>query len=542
MSTFPSNAGAFLGMGLADDICPKKLDTKSCSNPPSDSPSPSRQINSRYKNFFQPRKWTLRRAPSLPNSASLTNLLQDSSSLELSGAAKQVRKDLEDLTAATWNRDKRIALLDLSEIKVQVPADNDARICNVESITLEKTAEYLQQEGYRLQLHNKSKEQLYSLKRIPPSKLNSTSSNSTGRTRRKGLRLLVQEATILTKLGEHPNIVSLRALPFPSCPINGFFLLTDRLHPDNLEMRILQWQKEGRAAFANHSSWDPYVELYNGGDDDTIATPNDDMIPRKTNYALQIAKALQACHKAGIVVRDLSPQTIGFRHDDPHCIQIVDLGHAQEEVPLDNNADPKTSSLVGKRRYLAGEIWKTGRYSKATDVYSWAMIYYEMCMERKPFLGYSVNEHQKYVWEKGDRPLLASCYLPQGIDQVMMRAWAHRPEERWTIDEVCHQTQTLLMHLDSCLFWDQCAEGEFLFDVLVSTNDENEEDTISELGDRMEVEVEQKDELLEVESILLEQQDELSACNDDDVSSCGSEEPQQGSFTAKQNKLISSAA
>ena len=168
------------------------------------------------------------------------------------------------------------------------------------------------------------------------------------------------------------------------------------------------------------------------------------------------------------------------------------------------------------------------------------MVYYEMCMERKPYQGYTIEEHQKYVWEKGDRPLVASYYLPEGIDKLLMGAWAHRPEERLTIDEVCHKTQALLMDLDSCLFWDQ-AEDEFLFEVYA--NDES--DDVSELGEPMEEVV--------MDAIVLEQADVRLVMEDSDAhlvmpdgclspSSDEENDPSHGSSFAEHRKLVSSAA
>lgn len=316
------------------------------------------QKNKSYKDWFSPRRWMNR------SKRSSTLLLHPLDRYDLSWELTERdynKKELVDLSAATWNENSSIAMLGLSEIIVE-GASSASSLCNVEKIVLqhEYTAEYLQQEKYRLQVLQKSKKQRYSLKRIPPS------ATSSSRIKKVQLKLLIQEASTLAKLGDHPNISNLRGLPVKTSPYSDFFLLIDRLHVDTLETRIFHWKQDGGKG--SESKWEAYLEMIHADgcdkDDDTTATPNDDLIPRKTNYALQIAQALQACHDAGIVVRDLSPATIGFLADDPHRIQLLELGYA-----MDTKSLQVAAKMVGKRRYLPGEIWRTGRYSFKTDVY-----------------------------------------------------------------------------------------------------------------------------------------------------------------------------
>lgn len=203
--------------------------------------------------------------------------------------------------------------------------------------------------------HDKER-QLYSVKRLSVTKKSAHNKEAIG----KALQRLVREASILTKLGDHPNIVSLTALPStnPLTADQDFFLVTRRLHKETLEDRINAWRKQE----APNNIHVLYTTIYRRegipSDDDT--TPSDDFIPRKSSYAFQIAKAIRACHKAGILLRDLSPANIGFRHDDPHCVQLFELGYAQDthSSPAVLALDHK-EPLCGKRRYMAGRCWKS---------------------------------------------------------------------------------------------------------------------------------------------------------------------------------------
>lgn len=458
--------------------------------------------------LFRPLRWLSTSTSALKNrSPSFVHPLDRNdggSSWDFSNSDREHnKKELEELTAATWKQNSRIALLGLSEIQLAAGSSCE-EICNVERIVLrdEYTAEYLQQEKHRMQLLQTSKTKLLSLKRIPP---------GSTRAKKRHLKYLIHEAGILAKLGEHPNIPSLRALPATSCPFHDFFILTDRLHPDTLETRIRSWQQ-------GNNNWMM-------SDDDTTATPDEDRIPRKTNYALQIAQALQTCHEAGIVVRDLCPDTIGFSTHDPHCIQLLELGHAMDTKTLS-----VPMKMVGNQRYLAAEVWKTGQYTRATDVYSWAMIFYELIMERKPFHSLSAEEHQNFVWEKGDRPLVASYSLPDGMKPLMEQAWANDPSDRLTIDQVVHQTKAVLMNLEHCMFW-TWEEDDFLFDVYL----EKDTDTISEIGEITEFEP-----ILAAEVVL----DADVTFSQDSMSGASLKSRASSTFSvnAKQHKIVSSAA
>ncbi|CAB9525134.1 activated protein kinase kinase kinase 7 [Seminavis robusta] len=339
--------------------------------------------------------------------------------------------------------------------------------------------------------------ELYSVKRLSDKK----EASRDKQTKVRALKLLVREATILTKLGDHPNIVSLRGLCSTLLPVHSdFFLLTNRLHSETLEDRIHQWQQQGAIRKDNSTAF--YTAIY-GEDrqedkDDDTEIPNDEGIPMKANYAFQIAKAIQACHKMKIVLRDLSPANIGFRHDDPHCVQLFDLGHAQD---TESTRTDLKEPLWGKRRYMAGEIWTTGQYSEKADVYSWSMILWELCMERKPYQGMSPLEHQKYACEAGERPPLACYYLPEELDSIILQSWEHDPSRRWSIDKVCKKMQHLLMQLDTYVFFEQSDE-DFLFDLFlptmgVSQGSNYNDDTISLLGDEDEDSLHEMDLLVE---------------------------------------------
>ena len=373
----------------------------------------------------------------------------------------------------------------------------------------------------------------YALKRLPTETATasaaaaSSSKRETKKTlathKRLATAALVKEATLLAKMGNHPNILALRGLPtadaLADCVTNdAFFFLTDPLHRETLDRRIRSWRHAAAAPVVSEqpptgTSLPPTSSLSSSPYFWHTHMPDEGMIPRKSSYAYQIAKALQACHQAGILVRDLSPHKIGFLRDDPHVCQLFDLGHAVATTTT-TAASSRTSTLggspqlkavpttattiVGKRRYMAGEIWRTGQYSMASDVYSWAMIYYEMLAETKPYQGLSALDHQKFVCcpphEDPERPPLHEYCLPDEMEAVLEKAWHPSPTCRPTTDQLCQEMQSLVLHLDACLlFYDdeerqQIDPNDFLLDVHVVTptrtaDGQDDDDAVSALGD-----------------------------------------------------------
>jgi serine/threonine protein kinase len=179
---------------------------------------------------------------------------------------------------------------------------------------------------------------------------------------------LLLEAMYLSVL-DHPSIITLHAFPNPSG--TQVFLITDRCD-ETLEDRFLLWRrmrrerrekevqhyKNERKRIERHNrqktrkSSNESMHQYNQRQKHVrlLRTPTPfkeeveslypaDLIALSTNYALQIASALEYLHARGIVVCNLRPDTIGFKtYPHHHEVKIMDLT-ATKELPMDQE-DP----------------------------------------------------------------------------------------------------------------------------------------------------------------------------------------------------------
>jgi len=241
---------------------------------------------------------------------------------------------------------------------------------------------------------------------------------------RKAADDLVNEARILSML-DHPNIIKLRALSSHSVrPLasenryDEFFLVTDRLR-ETLATRIDRWKNERTLT-------------------QSLLTT------QKLSYALQLAQALQYLHSRNILMRDVKPDNIGFIND--HTLQLFDFGLSRQLSTLKENCKEGgyQITICGTLRYLPKEVLVDGRHTLKFDVYSFAMVFWEMLTHEKPFHYMTPAVHRILVCERGERPPLGKYGFPQHIRNLLNLAWADRVEDRLSINQVCDQLHWIL--------------------------------------------------------------------------------------------------
>lgn len=95
-----------------------------------------------------------------------------------------------------------------------------------------------------------------------------------------------------------------------------------------------------------------------------------------------VAAALDAAHRAGIVHRDVKPANI-LLCDDGRVL-VTDFGIAKLRDDTDLTS---TGTLLGSVKYLAPEQVEGGRVDARTDVYALGVVLYECLCGRPPFVG-----------------------------------------------------------------------------------------------------------------------------------------------------------
>jgi serine/threonine-protein kinase len=151
--------------------------------------------------------------------------------------------------------------------------------------------------------------------------------------------------------------------------------------------------------------------------------------------ALNVARALDGAHRAGVVHRDLKPQNIKLDDDDD--VKVLDFGIARAAHMASMTA---TNVVLGTPKYLAPERLG-GRHGNdpadtslshsdpRSDLYALGVVLYEMVAGRPPFDGDTpwpvIHGHI------AEPPPELPATTPQALARVIARALEKRPEDRY---------------------------------------------------------------------------------------------------------------
>ncbi len=144
------------------------------------------------------------------------------------------------------------------------------------------------------------------------------------------------------------------------------------------------------------------------------------------HFAMQIAKALEHAHSRGIVHRDIKPHNVMVLKNG--SVKVADFGIAQTT----NSGSTMTKEALGSVHYISPEQAKGGRVDNRSDLYSLGIVMYEMIAGRVPFDGDTpVSVAIQHINGGAVAPSYWNPNIPKGLEQIVMRAIARQPRERY---------------------------------------------------------------------------------------------------------------
>ena len=141
----------------------------------------------------------------------------------------------------------------------------------------------------------------------------------------------------------------------------------------------------------------------------------------------QVASALNAAHRAGLVHRDVKPSNILLAEDD--FAYLIDFGIARVagETGLTG-----TGNVIGTWPYMAPERFSTGRSDKSSDIYALACVLYECLTANRPFPGESVEQQiAGHLTTPPPQPSITQPGVSPQLDAVIAVGMAKDPERRY---------------------------------------------------------------------------------------------------------------
>jgi len=161
------------------------------------------------------------------------------------------------------------------------------------------------------------------------------------------------------------------------------------------------------------------------------ALPSEPSMRRRwsVELAARVAEALAYAHGQGIVHRDVKPANILLEQDGTP--RLTDFGLASEE-----GRDTLTLSgeIFGSPRYMSPEqaFRRVQPIDGRSDVYSLGVTLYELVTLRFPYRGETSSEYLSEVSEgRIVPPRAVEAAITPALEQVLLRALAHQPEQRY---------------------------------------------------------------------------------------------------------------
>lgn len=140
----------------------------------------------------------------------------------------------------------------------------------------------------------------------------------------------------------------------------------------------------------------------------------------------QVLAALEAAHGAGIVHRDIKPGNVLLL--DSGAVKVTDFGIARVE----SSTMTAHGSMIGTPSYMSPEQFMAAEVDQRSDLFSTGIVAYELLTGQRPFAGANSAEIMYRVLNEPPPSILAANpSVPMGIEQVVLRALAKAPEERF---------------------------------------------------------------------------------------------------------------
>jgi eukaryotic-like serine/threonine-protein kinase len=195
----------------------------------------------------------------------------------------------------------------------------------------------------------------------------------------------------------------------------------------------------------------------------TLAVDEEKRLSQTLNIVIQIASALAAAHKAGIVHRDIKPENVMVRPDG--LVKVLDFGLAkltlrQMSGPGTGGPDTKAETItegvktqpgmiLGTLRYMSPEQARGREVDARSDIFSLGVVLYEMLTGERLFAGETDADVVAGIIHKQAPPL--GEHLPEvagELERIVQKALAKEADARYqSTEEMLDALRAVPAHL-----------------------------------------------------------------------------------------------
>lgn len=188
---------------------------------------------------------------------------------------------------------------------------------------------------------------------------------------------------------------------------------------------------------------------------------------RRLRWLVDVARALGAAHRSGLVHRDIKPENVMVRDEDG-LVKVLDFGIARRAGPTENvdpTAKTQTAHLggaaniltgkglvLGTPMYMAPEQLKGGAPDPRTDQFSWGVMCFEVLAGERPWPPKSdlLAAVATILTEAPQSLRKHAPEVPPAVEAVIARALSRDPAHRFeTMDEVADALEPLAVRSSS---------------------------------------------------------------------------------------------
>lgn len=140
---------------------------------------------------------------------------------------------------------------------------------------------------------------------------------------------------------------------------------------------------------------------------------------------LQLLDALDYSHRQGVVHRDIKPANIFVTTNNQ--VKVADFGIAK----IESSHLTQVGSILGTPAYMSPEQFHGHNVDRRSDLYSAGVILYQLLTGRRPFTGSMITIMHKVLNHAPEPPSKYNPKVSMAFDEVVMRAMAKQPGERF---------------------------------------------------------------------------------------------------------------
>ena len=212
-----------------------------------------------------------------------------------------------------------------------------------------------------------------------------------------------------------------------------------------------RWLREARAvASLSHPN---VVAIYDVGESDgrlwlamefvvgsalrNLVGSDDIPLSRRIRFLVEVARALEAAHKSGIIHRDIKPENVMIREDG--AVKVLDFGIARRTMSKATDDQQKIDTITGGGAisgtpvYMAPEAIKGGDVDARCDQFAWGVMAYELLTGARPWVeNGDVLAVVANILTEVPPPIKAKVKdVPTLVEETILRTLAKDPKQRF---------------------------------------------------------------------------------------------------------------